>query len=81
MYLFLYITAKLFSGNTVAIMSKINIIQQEHKLTILLQYTQSQDPVLAPEKFGSVPQRELKDLVFFPRLKIQITKELKWLPL
>lgn len=29
-----------------------DILQQEHKLTIPLQYIQSQGPVLAPDTFG-----------------------------
>lgn len=51
-------------GNDV---TEINIsLQQEHKLTIPLQCTQSRDPALAPDTFGSDHQRALEYSVFFP---------------
>lgn len=52
-----------------------NILQQEHKLTVPLQYTQSQDPVLAPDMFGTDSQRAPEYLVFFPKLRMQIPND------
>lgn len=52
-----------------------NILQHEHKLTIPVQCTQSQDPVLAPDMFGTDHQGAPEDSVFSQKLRMQIPKE------
>lgn len=57
-------------------MTKItDFLQREHKLTIPLQYIQSQGPVLALDTFGSDHQRAPEESVFFLKQRMQILKD------